>query len=50
MAVILLENGNNLITMAFLEDDEHYTKFKTLLSQVKPLEVVFDPEFVNAEV
>jgi len=36
----VLESQSNIITMGILEDDRHYSQFKTLISQYIPQEVV----------
>lgn len=42
-----VESMNNFITIGHVFDDENYTHFKTLLCQIKPTEIVYDPENVN---
>lgn len=48
--VVITEAATNKITVGFLNDDENYTQFKTLLWQTKPLEVVIDPDNVSADI
>jgi len=45
-----LESISNYITMGWIVDDENYTHFKTLVCQIKPTEIVYDPENVNSVV
>lgn len=42
-----LESISNFITLGHIIDDENYTNFKTLLCQIKPIEIVYDPENIN---
>ena len=45
-----LESISNFITLGFIKDDANFTHFKTLVCQLKPTEVVYDPENLNSVV
>ena len=42
-----LESMSNYITLGHIADDVNYTKLKTLLCQIKPIEIVYDAENIN---
>jgi DNA mismatch repair protein MSH6 len=44
IGICILESTTNYITIGNIKDDEHLTKFKTLICQIRPNEIVFDPE------
>ncbi|EAR96989.1 MutS domain III protein (macronuclear) [Tetrahymena thermophila SB210] len=48
--IIIVESSTNVITVAYLNDDIHFTQFKTLLCQVKPQEIVYDPDNMTHDI
>ena len=42
VAVVFLEIGYSIITFGTFQDDENYTTLKTLISQIKPTEIIYD--------
>ena len=44
IAVTFLEVGSNMIKFGHFEDDENYSIFKTLLSQIRPDEILFEKD------
>ena len=42
ISVVFLEIGSTILTMGAFQDDENYTTFKTFISQVRPLEVIYE--------
>jgi DNA mismatch repair protein MSH6 len=48
--VAITEICTNVITLGFINDDDKLSMFKTMLCQIKPVEVVIDPENVSTEI
>ena len=44
----LLDSSTNQISLGYINDDENYTSFKTMLFQVKPIEILFDSSNINS--
>lgn len=47
IGICILESTTNYITVGNIRDDEHLTKFKTLICQIRPNEILFDPDNIT---